>query len=49
LKKTIAFCSTASPDEARRFYEGILGLRFEENGPFALVFDAGGTMLRIER
>jgi catechol 2,3-dioxygenase-like lactoylglutathione lyase family enzyme len=32
---------------ARSFYEGTLGLRVVEDTPFALVLDAGGTMLRV--
>ena len=32
---------------ARAFYEGTLGLRVVEDTPFALVLDAGGTMLRV--
>jgi catechol 2,3-dioxygenase-like lactoylglutathione lyase family enzyme len=33
--------------EARRFYEGALGLRVVEDTPYALVVEANGTMLRI--
>jgi catechol 2,3-dioxygenase-like lactoylglutathione lyase family enzyme len=32
---------------ARSFYEGTLGLRVTDDTPFALVVDAGGTMLRV--
>jgi catechol 2,3-dioxygenase-like lactoylglutathione lyase family enzyme len=32
---------------ARAFYEGTLGLRVVDDTPFALVLDAGGTMLRV--
>ncbi|HEY2489838.1 MAG TPA: VOC family protein [Streptosporangiaceae bacterium] len=32
---------------ARAFYEGTLGLRVVDDTPFALVLDAGGTMLRF--
>jgi len=36
------------PAMARAFYEGVLGLRLvEDEAPFALVFDAHGTMLRV--
>jgi catechol 2,3-dioxygenase-like lactoylglutathione lyase family enzyme len=45
----IAFVATAKPEESRHFYESLLGLRFVEDGPFALVFEAGGTMLRIQK
>ncbi|HEY6493228.1 MAG TPA: VOC family protein [Trebonia sp.] len=32
---------------ALAFYEGTLGLRVVDDTPFALVLDAGGTMLRV--
>ena len=44
----IAFSSTTDPAKARAFYEGRLGLRLvSDEQPFALVFDASGTMLRV--
>jgi catechol 2,3-dioxygenase-like lactoylglutathione lyase family enzyme len=44
----IGFIATADPDRARKFYGGTLGLRLiEEQAPFALVYDAHGTMLRV--
>ncbi|MBI5288726.1 MAG: VOC family protein [Chloroflexi bacterium] len=45
----MAFVATAQPDAARAFYEGILGLRLIEDAPFALVFDAYGTKLRVQK
>jgi catechol 2,3-dioxygenase-like lactoylglutathione lyase family enzyme len=46
--KLVAFVPTVSPEKARAFYEGVLGLRLVEDAkPFALVFDANGTMLRV--
>ncbi len=46
--KLIAFVPTIDPAKARAFYEGVLGLRLVEDAkPFALVFDANGTMLRV--
>jgi catechol 2,3-dioxygenase-like lactoylglutathione lyase family enzyme len=45
----VGFAATADPPEARRFYEGILGLRLVEDGPFALVFAAGSTSLRVQK
>ncbi len=47
--KLMAFVATARPEESRRFYEGVLGLRFVEDGPFALVFDSAGITLRIQK
>jgi len=44
----MAFVATRDPDRARIFYRDTLGLRLEaEQLPFALVFDAHGTMLRV--
>jgi catechol 2,3-dioxygenase-like lactoylglutathione lyase family enzyme len=46
--KLVAFIPTTNPLRAREFYEGVLGLRLvADEAPFALVFDANGTMLRI--
>jgi catechol 2,3-dioxygenase-like lactoylglutathione lyase family enzyme len=46
--KLVAFVPTIDPAKARAFYEGVLGLRLVEDAkPFALVFDANGTMLRV--
>ncbi len=46
--KLVAFVPTTDPERAQAFYEGVLGLplaSWEE--PFALVFDANGSMLRV--
>jgi catechol 2,3-dioxygenase-like lactoylglutathione lyase family enzyme len=44
----IAFAPTTEPAKALAFYEGVLGLRLiADEKPFALVFDAHGTMLRV--
>ncbi len=44
----MAFAATTDPARAQTFYEGLLGLRLiADEQPFALVFDAHGTMLRV--
>ncbi len=43
----IAFVPTRDPAKAREFYEQTLGLEFLSADPFALVFNAHGTTLRI--
>src|SRR5713226_1478036 len=44
----IGFVATSDPDRAKEFYRDTLGLRLvSEELPFALVFDAHGTMLRV--
>jgi catechol 2,3-dioxygenase-like lactoylglutathione lyase family enzyme len=46
--KLVAFAAITDPARARAFYEGVLGLRLVvDEKPFALVFDANGTMLRV--
>lgn len=46
--RVIAFAATVAPKRSRRFYEDVLGLRLmADEAPFALVFDANGTMLRL--
>jgi catechol 2,3-dioxygenase-like lactoylglutathione lyase family enzyme len=44
----MAFVATTDPVRAKAFYRDVLGLTLvEEELPFALVFDAHGTMLRV--
>ena len=43
----IAFVATTQPERAKKFYTETLGLRFVSEDPFAVVFDANGTMLRV--
>ena len=45
----IAFTATTQPDRARTFYRDLLGLTLVDESPYALVFLAGGTMLRVQR
>ncbi len=45
--RIVAFAPITDPQRARRFYEGVLGLRLVSQDPFALVMDANGTMLRL--
>ena len=45
----VAFVATTDADRARQFYEGTLGLRLVADEPFALVFDAHGTTLRVQK
>lgn len=44
----VAFVTIRNAEGAKRFYRDTLGLRLvAEELPFALVFDANGTMLRL--
>jgi catechol 2,3-dioxygenase-like lactoylglutathione lyase family enzyme len=47
--KAIAFLATTKARASRQFYENVVGLRFVEEHDFAIVFDAFGTMLRIQK
>jgi catechol 2,3-dioxygenase-like lactoylglutathione lyase family enzyme len=47
--KAVAFVATANGARARAFYEGVLGLRVIEDAPFALVLDAMGTKIRVQK
>ena len=48
-QNVIAFVATTVPDRAKNFYGEILGLRLMADTPFALEFDAGGTMLLVSK
>jgi len=44
----VAFVPTRDPEQARQFYQRVLGLTLlREELPFALVFDLHGIMLRV--
>ena len=45
----VTFAATVDGARARRFYEGILGLRVVSDDQFALALDANGSPLRIQK
>jgi catechol 2,3-dioxygenase-like lactoylglutathione lyase family enzyme len=45
----MAFVATTQSDKARSFYCGVLGMRFEEDSPFALVVSAPNATVRIQK
>jgi len=47
--RLMAFVATKDPAKARSFYENTLGLRVIADEPFAIVLDANGTMLRVQK
>jgi len=47
--KIISFVATKNPAVASRFYAETLGLKLVSDDPFAVVFDANGTMLRVQK
>jgi catechol 2,3-dioxygenase-like lactoylglutathione lyase family enzyme len=44
-----AFVATANPDRASDFYENTLGLKLVSDEEYAIVFDANGITLRIQK
>lgn len=49
IGKLVGFVATADAARARAFYETTLGLRLMSDEPYALVFDANGTAVRIQK
>ncbi|MGC1943559.1 MAG: VOC family protein, partial [Candidatus Acidiferrales bacterium] len=47
--KMIGFVPTRDSAKARAFYEGKLGFQFVSDDQFALVMNAGGTMIRVAK
>jgi len=47
--KLIAFAAISDADRARQFYCGLLGLDLREETEFALVLDAAGVELRLQK
>jgi catechol 2,3-dioxygenase-like lactoylglutathione lyase family enzyme len=45
----MAFSATTDADRAKAFYRDQLGLKLVSDEPYALVFDANGTMLRVQK
>ncbi len=48
-QELVAFIATSEPARALRFYAETLGLRLVSDDPYALVFDAKGTTIRIQK
>ena len=44
----ILFTATTRPEEARAFYRDVMGFALVEDSPFAIEFDAAGTMVNAE-
>src|SRR4051794_31751380 len=47
--KPVCFVATANPAAAKKFYQNTLGLTLVEDSPFAIVFGANGTTLRVQK
>ena len=44
-----AFVASAQPERAKAFYSDVLGLRLLKDDGFALIYRAGGTILRVQK
>jgi len=49
LERVVTFLLTKKPEAATAFYRDMLGLDFQRDDGFALVFDMHGVMLRISK
>jgi len=49
MDRVVTFLITKHPELALAFYRDTLGLSFQRDDGFALVFDLNGVMLRISR
>lgn len=49
LSQPILFIATSNADQAKDFYQQKLGFSLIHDSPFALVFDAFGTELRVQK
>lgn len=49
LQKMVGFVITTDPERAKAFYGGVLGFKVVSDDPFAIAFDANGTMLRVTK
>ncbi len=47
--KAMQFVASANHKAALEFYRDVLGFALLEDSPFALGFDAAGTMLRVQK
>jgi catechol 2,3-dioxygenase-like lactoylglutathione lyase family enzyme len=49
LSRMIGFLVTSDPERAKMFYRDVLGFRMMGEDEYAVVFDANGTMLRLNK
>jgi catechol 2,3-dioxygenase-like lactoylglutathione lyase family enzyme len=49
MQNVVAFIATRDGERARDFYEKTLGLKVVSNDDYALVLDAHGTMIRVQK
>jgi catechol 2,3-dioxygenase-like lactoylglutathione lyase family enzyme len=47
--KVVSFVATQRPEESKAFYKDVMGLRLTADEEHAIVFDANGTMLRVQK
>ena len=49
LTRMIGFIVTSNPEKAKAFYSGVLGFRELSDDNFAIMFDANGTKIRVNK
>lgn len=47
-RRPVSFVATSDPEQAKVFYRDVMGLTLLETSPYALVFDDGGALLRVQ-
>ena len=47
--EVIVFSQTTNSDRAKDFYGEVLGLKFQQEDPFALSFSTGNILLRVQK
>ena len=47
--EVMAFVGTTQPERAKAFYGGVLGLKLVEDAWWAIIYEAGGIHLHIEK
>jgi catechol 2,3-dioxygenase-like lactoylglutathione lyase family enzyme len=47
--RVVAFVATQRPEQSKAFYQDVLGLRLVADEQHAIVFDANGTMVRVQK
>lgn len=49
LERMVGFLNTTNPDKAKHFFDDILGFTLLGEDDHAVVFDANGTMIRVNK
>jgi catechol 2,3-dioxygenase-like lactoylglutathione lyase family enzyme len=47
--RLVGFVATSQPEKSKHFYGELLGLQLIEERPYAIVFEANSTVIRIQK